>query len=291
MGAANAIRAYHTYGAILGDHAMRALVYMALVSMDGDAEPWFGLGQDALSEFAYGKPVPGKETDPAGRAAALRSVGRACTELQAAGAIRTAERARFGAQRAQNARYRLYLHAPCPEGEQPSPRRWKQGPQDAERPMGADAQRPMAPDAERPAGDDTIGRFAVGHRTENVCPQDAERPTKEYEEDEERINNGSVVDATVEGAQPELRVVENRGKRRRGGGRGRVPGERPLVPYALEDQPAADTGAVAGPGPSQEQPQYGPPCGSCDAVTRMVDEGDGAYVPCPRCHPYRAAAS
>jgi hypothetical protein len=52
MGASNAIRAYATYGAVLGDHAMRGLIYMALVSTDRDAEPWFGLGLEALPELS-----------------------------------------------------------------------------------------------------------------------------------------------------------------------------------------------------------------------------------------------
>ena len=228
MGASNVIRVYAAYGADKGDHALRVFVYMALIAMDGDAEPWFGLGHEALSELALGRKVPDKDEDPAEHEAALRSVRRAITELQAKGAIRTSERARFGSQRAQNARYRLYLDKPCPEGEQPPPREWKRGrpdgrrpngpdakrpmgadgerpvdnepdirdvhvPPDAERPMPSDADCPNPPDADRPAEGETIGRFVADHRTLSVHPQDAERPTKEEEEEEERINNGSVV--------------------------------------------------------------------------------------------------
>ncbi|MGH3274441.1 MAG: hypothetical protein ACRDNZ_09005, partial [Streptosporangiaceae bacterium] len=173
--------------------------------------------------------------------AALRSVRRAMTDLQAAGAIRTSERARFGAQRAQNARYRLYLDGPCPEGEVPSPRKWRQAqPPDTQRPVDKqappDADRPMASDAERPAGAETIGRSVSSHRTLSVHPQDAERPTKEEEEEEERINDGSVVDGTVEGTRVPARfqVIEDRsaGRHARQAPH-RHPGERPIIPHGL----------------------------------------------------------
>lgn len=301
MGAANAIRAYLTYGAALGDHAMRALTYMALISADKDAEPWFGLGLEALSEFAYGRPVPGKDKDPQEHAAALRSVGRAMTELQDAGAIRTSERARFGSHRAQNARYRLYLSAPCPTGDGSEPRKWKRRPSDGQRPMASngsapeppdangpmpqDAERPMAQDDERPAGSETIGRFAVDHRTENVCPQDAERPTKEEEEEEERINNTSVADGTVEGtpAAGRLEVVEDRSVGRPQQTADRHPGERPLFPHGLPDLPGAEVS-------SPELPQH---CGNpaCDFLTRQRSVGDGSYEACPNCHPSTARSA
>jgi hypothetical protein len=241
MGASNAIRAYATYGAILGDHALRALVYMALVAADRDAEPWFGLGHEALSQLAFGREVPDKSEDAAGYEAALRSVRRAMSELQAAGAIRTSERARFGSQRAQSARYRLYLDGPCPEGEVPSPRKWRQVvPPDAKRPVDEkappDGNRPMAPDANRPAETRATGRFVSSHRTQNVHPQDAERPTKEEEEEEERINDGPVVDGTVEGSPAPARfeVIEDPSVGRHRRGPQRQPGERPLIPHGLD---------------------------------------------------------
>jgi hypothetical protein len=284
MGASNAIRAYATYGAILGDHALRALVYMALVAADKDAEPWFGLGHEALSHLAFGREVPDQDKDPAEHEAALRSVRRAMSDLQAAGAIRTSERARFGAQRAQNARYRLYLDGPCPPGEVPPPRRWKRMPSDAKRPMGPDAgrpvneqsppdaERPMASDADRPAETETIGRFVTDHRTQNVQPPDAKRPTKEEEEEEERINDGPVVDATVEGAPASLQIVQNKPGRHRM--RAAAPGERPLIPHGL-------------PIPEPEAAEPAPPCGhpACEPLTRLRDLGDGTYERCPDCHP------
>ena len=318
MGASNAIRAYATYGADLGDHALRVFVYMALVAMDGDAEPWFGLGHEAISELALGRKVPDKDKNPAEHEATLRSVRRAMSELQAAGAVRTSERARFGSQRAQNARYRLYLDGPCPAGETPPPRKSKRPPKrtppdayrpngpDAERPMGEDGERPVdnepdirdvhvppdaerpmpadancpnPPDADRPAEGETIGRSVSSHRTLSVQPPDAERPTKEEEEDEERINDGSVATSTVEGATPDLRVVNGTTDHRRGS-KPRIPGERPIIPAAVPDLPE----------PPPVQREYDPPCGSCDSTTRMVEHA-GAFTACRRCHPFREAAS
>ena len=129
MGAANAMAAFATYGAKVGDQAMRVLVYMCLVARDGDAEPWFGLGHEALSEMALGTPVPDRVADPKGHEAALRAVRRAITSLQAAGAIRTAERARFGTQLARHVRYRLYPAEPAAQVDR------KATPPDEKRPM------------------------------------------------------------------------------------------------------------------------------------------------------------
>lgn len=192
MGAGNALRVYDTYGAVLGDHALRALVRMALHALDDDPEPWFGLGWEWLSENAYQRPVPDKHKDRKGYDAALRAVGRAMEELEKTGAIRTADRARYGRFKAQHARYRLYLDAPFPEADEPGR---LATPSDADRPMGnegpqdgerhvvkrpsdaerhvdndtpQDGERPMAgppPDAERPM---TTGRSASIHMTENV---------------------------------------------------------------------------------------------------------------------------
>jgi hypothetical protein len=281
VGASNAISAYATYGAILGDHAMRALIYMALVAADRDAEPWFGLGLEALSELAFGRPVPSEEEDPKGRAAALRAMGRAMTEMQEAGAIRTAERARFGSRRAQNARYRLYLDAPCPDGKGAPLRRWRQL-LDGKRPMPSDGKRLMAPDAQRPAAGETTGRFVSDHRTKNVCPQDAERPTKEEEEEEERINDGPVVDGTVEDApaSARLRVIEDRSGGRHRRSAPRVPGERPIIPHGL---PSAADAIPAGDETSGLPPHCGHP--ACDPVTRQRESGDGTSICCPDCNP------
>lgn len=69
------------------------MVYMALCSLDGDAEPWFSLGSsshETLAEFALGLRIP---DDPAGRDAALRIVRRHITPLFMAGAIETTRRA------------------------------------------------------------------------------------------------------------------------------------------------------------------------------------------------------
>lgn len=261
MGAANAIRVYATYGTMLGDHAMRALVYMALVSMDGDAEPWFGLGQEALSELAFGRKVPSADDDPAGREATLKAVRRATAELQKAGAIRTSARARFGAQRSQNARYRLYLDIPCPSARPPLPGRAPDGkrpmvtgeprppdvsrphPPDGKRPMPPDAGSPVPPDGNRPADGGTTGRFVSDHRTKNVRPPDEKRPTKEKEEEEERINDGSVSGATVEGTHEPARTRDkdkvDRSGREDDAAQDRA--LRPLWPSLTPDPPAGAT--------------------------------------------------
>ena len=132
----------------------------------------------------------------------------------------------------------------------------------------------MPPDAERPAESETIGRFVSSHRTLSVQPPDAKRPTKEEEEEEERINDGPVVDGTVEGAPASLRIVQNKPGRHRM--KAAAPAERPLIPHGL-------------PVPEPEAPAEAlpPPCDdpACDPITRMRDCGDGTYERCPDCHP------
>lgn len=265
---------------------MRALVYMCLVSADKDAEPWFGLGLESLSELAFGRVVPDKDKDPQGRAASLRAVGRAMTELQQAGAIRTSERARFGSHRSQNARYRLYLDGPCPSGEKASPRKWHQPlgstlvtPPDGDRPMAPDAECLAPSDAERPAAGETIGRFVSDHRTKNVCPQDEKRPTKEEEEEEERINKELDFNRTVEGtpAGARLKVVEDRSVGRRSQGTPRTPGERPIIPFAVPSLTNEDPSSSVSP---QAKATW---CGTCES-SDWVDS-PGGLKRCPACNP------
>lgn len=220
MGAANAMRAYATYGSIVGDRALRALVYMALVSADGDAEPWFGLGAEALSELAFGRKVPSQDEDRKGREAALRMVGRVVEDLKEVGAIRLSEHARYGVHRATATRYRLYLDRPCPDGYVKSPHgntTPPRRPSDRNRPKGSDGERlvdnPSPPDnpsdTDCPKGSDagcrepgeTFGQNLSDLRTDFVGPSDKICPTKEKEDYEERgFNSSPVVDGTVEGA-------------------------------------------------------------------------------------------
>jgi hypothetical protein len=102
MGATNAIAAYQRYAGKLPGLSLAVLVYMALVSKDKDAWPWFTLGQHAIAEHALGRPDP-KDAD-------LRAVQRAIGPLIDAEAV-TVDRA--GAARSDGnttARYRLNLH-------------------------------------------------------------------------------------------------------------------------------------------------------------------------------------
>lgn len=263
MGAANAIRAYATYGSVLGDHAMRVLAYMALVSADRDTEPWFGLGAEALSELALGRPVPARDDDPKEHEAALRSVGRALGDLKAAGAIRTAERAKFGARVAQNARYRLFLDVPHTDDAPAKPASRAAGqhaPSDAQRPVDSgdalppqtrpsDAERPMASDAERSCGGETIGRSAVDHRTLSGYPQDAERPTKEERGGRgAKINSSPVGDRKLEGSQPrrdppgdDQLILGGGTARARAAARSRARPDVPLLPGAVLATTEPDT--------------------------------------------------
>jgi hypothetical protein len=102
MGATNAIAAYQRYAGKVPGLSLAVLVYMALVSKDKDAWPWFTLGQHAIAEHALGRPNP-NATD-------LRAVQRAIGPLIDAEAV-TVDRA--GAARSDGnstARYRLNLH-------------------------------------------------------------------------------------------------------------------------------------------------------------------------------------
>ena len=145
VGATNAIRVYTVWGPVLGDQAMRVFVYMAIVARDGDAEPWFGLGHEALAELALGrKPSP----------ASLRSVRRAITELHNAGAITTAKRP---TNQGRHVHYRLWLSGPSPDAERPTT------PVD-NRPS-EPVDNPPSPDAQRPVNGSVVGHFMDSRRS------------------------------------------------------------------------------------------------------------------------------
>lgn len=117
MGASNALRVYAAWGG-LPPKSHQVLVYMALVSIDGDAEPWYGLGHDDIGRRALNLDVPdaeAAEADPKAakaRAEALRKVRRHMTPLHRRGAIETTRKATFGHRGPAPARYRLYLDGP-----------------------------------------------------------------------------------------------------------------------------------------------------------------------------------
>ena len=95
----------------LTNRSLRLLVYMSLVSVDGDAEPWCGVGHRQLAVMALGLDIP---DDPKKADAVLRKVRRFIQPLHEAGAIRTTRRARFGSRGEVPARYRLFLDGPAP---------------------------------------------------------------------------------------------------------------------------------------------------------------------------------
>lgn len=171
MGASNALRVYSTWGATLGDRAVRVLTYMAIVARDNDAEPWFGLGHEALAEMALGiKP------DDAG----LRAVRRAITELHKAGAITTAKRP---SNQGRHVQYRLWLSGPSPDGKRPIT------------PVDNCPAEPVdnhsSPDAQRPITAPVVGRILVSRRTnsDRVVGRSASYPIERRNEEEEERKN------------------------------------------------------------------------------------------------------
>lgn len=104
MGASNVAAAYTVYAGKVPATAMVVLVYMALVSKDADAEPWYSQGHRALAEHALGRPEP-DEAD-------VRAVGRAMTALLRAGAVSTVRRGAVRVDGPSTAKYRLHLRTP-----------------------------------------------------------------------------------------------------------------------------------------------------------------------------------
>lgn len=160
MGGSNVIDAYRLWAGKVPPLSMQVLAYMAAVSKDHDAVPWFGLGHKALAEWALGRPQPIDDGEP-GDPADLRAVRRAITPLLEAGAVYVMRRASPNRATHKTVRYGLNL--------------------------GLYAAR------HRTESDRVIGRNVAGHRTESDPPQDEFRPTEEYEEEEE-LQEEEVVD-------------------------------------------------------------------------------------------------
>ena len=120
MGANNVMRVYLGWAASLNDRPFRLLSYMALVSVDGDSEPWFGQGHDVLASTALGLKCPSDNDKE--RAAALRIVRRHISPLFAAGAIETRRRATSGNLGVTHVVYRLYLDGPGKDSPFPTGR-------------------------------------------------------------------------------------------------------------------------------------------------------------------------
>ena len=175
MGAANALRAYRTYGAAVGNQSLRVLVYMALVSRDRDSEPWCSIGHEGISEFALSRPLPSYDTTKL-RKQALRIVERAMTELADAGAIRTIKRATYSRHGVTPARYRLYLDKPCFDARPDRSTRHKT--------TGGIAV------TNRREAEATTRQKMTHHPSENDAPPVSFRRTKEEEETRGAINTG-----------------------------------------------------------------------------------------------------
>jgi hypothetical protein len=110
MGYQNVMRVYIGWNH-LKDRPFRMLAYMALVSRDNDAAPWFGLGHEALAEHALGLTLP---ADGAKRDQVLRRVRRHITPLVSQGAIETVQRATSAGRGGEGSHvvYRLNLSGP-----------------------------------------------------------------------------------------------------------------------------------------------------------------------------------
>jgi hypothetical protein len=178
MGASNVMAAYTRYAGKIPPLSMVLLLYMAVVSRDGDASPWYGQGHAALAALALGRPGPVTKTD-------LRAVERGITPLLAAGALTVERRASARRDAPSTVRYGLNLSvATAEEPSRPTESVGREGSQDPQRPTvcGTDARRNPSP---RPT----------------VCGTDArrnpsDRGTKrnhEEREEEESVDLGAAV--------------------------------------------------------------------------------------------------
>lgn len=121
MGASNALRVYTVWGRPgpggrppLGNRAIRLMAYMALRSVDGDAEPWCAVGHRDLATIGLGMDLDPDDQKKAD--AVLRKVRRFVGQLTEAGAITMTRRATYGVRGEVPAKYRLNL-----DGRPPSP--------------------------------------------------------------------------------------------------------------------------------------------------------------------------
>ena len=171
MGASNALAAYALYASQVPAKPLAVLVYMALVSKDADAEPWWSQGHEILAENAMGrdplKPTGDEKADALAIDAMRRAVERIITPLLDAGAITVARHSSGRPGNPLHVRYRLWLVYPAPDEK----RR---------------VENQSAPDGKRRARASSTRRKVSEHPTETVETPDEKRRTKEYEENEER---------------------------------------------------------------------------------------------------------
>jgi hypothetical protein len=187
MGSSNALAAFRLYGGKVPPTSLNLLAYMALVSVDKDAEPWWSQGHEMLAIQVLGEPEP--VTD-----AALRAVRRGITPLFEAGAITAARRSSGHGGRVIQVRYRLWLTCPAPDGNRP-------------------VHNGATPDGNRPIRNGGVGRKVVERRTKSGQAQDGNRPPNEYEEYEERDLKAGIptpVDDTRTGSAREAEEAERK---------------------------------------------------------------------------------
>lgn len=173
MGAANAMAAYRKYAGKVPATSLQCLVYMALVSVDADRDPWFGLGHHALAEHALGRPSPISRAD-------IKAVERAMAPLAEKGAITVDRKAAVRRDGSNTARYRLNLTGAI-ETQGPAARPPENG--------GREAAEKGTEDPPRPPETGPHAPRKTGSRPPETVPTPPEkRGTKEYEEYEEREN-------------------------------------------------------------------------------------------------------
>lgn len=171
MGASNAIAAYTVYAGKVPATAMQVLVYMALVSRDADAQPWYSQGHRALAEHALGRAEP-DEAD-------VRAVGRAMTALLRAGAVSVVRRGAVRVDGPSTAKYRLHLHTPD-TGRKPSD---------------VDAvENPAQDPSHRTENGGDTGRFSAAHRTESGAHTGRKPSTRGTTRNQEELQEEEVVD-------------------------------------------------------------------------------------------------
>jgi hypothetical protein len=182
MGASNAMAAYTLYAGTLQPKPMHLLTWMALVSLDSDAEPWWSQGHEVLARMPLGRPEPITPAD-------LRAVERHITPLFEAGAITVARHSSGHPGGVHHVRYRLWLRHPAPDENRRAEhraapvenRRARRGPTATEN--------PPAPVENRRVPTDGTRRKVVSHPSENGAAPVENRRAKEYEDYEERIKN------------------------------------------------------------------------------------------------------
>lgn len=200
MGASNALAAFRLYAAKVPPLAMSTLAYMALVSIDADAEPWFSLGAEMISVMALGREPLAETGDEKEDAKARKAMEHACERalkpLFASGAITTLRHSSGHPGKARHAKYQLWLSAPAPDEKRDRRHRsdrdaphGNRGVQNSGDPAAADSPDGPASHEKHGVPDSGAPRNPYPRPTECVAAPHEIRGAKEYEEYEERSKN------------------------------------------------------------------------------------------------------